>query len=248
MNRYWIIYTDSSYRNPKSLDNYPNIKYHLDKFQSIITSENKPYGLNRARDEKFFLGDRIVVQRKCPNKPSFVYVNFDTYFNRTFLPILTKRINLKYLTSILNSSLVAFWLKHKGKMQGDNYQVDKDPVLSIPVKLNKEYLFVLSILVELCIRSKEKSTIETIIDSIVFNLYFPDHMNERDIDVLEFVERDIVEVMQGREFENLDDTAKEKVIEQLYAKWTDPDNEVRDRIKLFAVRSPDILKPILESK
>ena len=73
-------------------------------------------------------------------------------------------------------------------------------------------------------------------------------MKERGIDVLEFVEQDIEEVMQGKVFENLDDTAKEKVIEQLYAKWTDPDNEVRDRIKLFAVRSPDILKPILESK
>ena len=73
-------------------------------------------------------------------------------------------------------------------------------------------------------------------------------MKERGIDVLTFVERDIAEVMQGREFEKLSDAEKEKVIEQLHTKWTDPDNEVRDRIKLFAVRSPDILKLILESK
>jgi hypothetical protein len=73
-------------------------------------------------------------------------------------------------------------------------------------------------------------------------------MKEKEIDALQFIQRDIEEVMQGKVFENLDDTVKEKVIEQLYAKWTDPDNEVRDRIKLFAVRSPDILKPILESK
>ena len=89
---------------------------------------------------------------------------------------------------------------------------------------------------------------ENVLDSLIFNLYFPDHMKDLGIDVLEFVERDIEEIMQGKVFENLGDTANEKVIEQLYAKWTDPDNEVRDRIKLFAVRSPDILKPILKSK
>ena len=72
-------------------------------------------------------------------------------------------------------------------------------------------------------------------------------MKERGIDVLEFVERDINEVMQGREFEKLSDTEKEQVIEALHAKWRHPDNEVRNRIKLFAVRSPEVLKPILES-
>lgn len=36
------------------MDDYPNLKKHLDKFQNVITSDNKPYGLHRARDEKIF--------------------------------------------------------------------------------------------------------------------------------------------------------------------------------------------------
>ena len=40
---------------------------------------------------------------------------------------------MKYLTAILNSELIAFWLKHKGKMQGNNYQIDKEPILAIPI-------------------------------------------------------------------------------------------------------------------
>ena len=32
---------------------YPNLKTHLDKFIRVITSDNKPYGLRRARDEQF---------------------------------------------------------------------------------------------------------------------------------------------------------------------------------------------------
>ena len=84
-------------------------------------------------------------------------------------------------------------------------------------------------------------------DAYIFNLYFPDHMKERGIDVLEFVERDINEVMQGREFEKLGDTEKEQVIEALHAKWSHPDNEVVKRMAMFKEKSPDILKPILES-
>jgi adenine-specific DNA-methyltransferase len=246
-NLYWIIYTNSSFSDPDSLDRFPKLKSHLDQFQRIITSENKPYGLNRARNEKFFKGERIVVQRKCPLKPSFVYVNFDTYFNRTFLPIKTDRIDLKYLTSILNSSLSAFWLKHKGKMQGDNFQVDKDPILTIPIRNDSDFQQALANLVSIAINSNDSQLFESVIDGVIFNLYFADHMKKLEIDVLEYVERDIEKALQGRKFDNLSDVEKEEVIEQLNATWSHPDNEVRNRIKLFAVRSPEILKPILES-
>ena len=97
------------------------------------------------------------------------------------------------------------------------------------------------------LKNKISLGFESVIDGFFFNLYFPDHMKERGIDVLEFVERDLAEVMQGREFEKLTDIEKEQVIKHLYTKWSHPDNEVRNRIKLFAVRSPEILKPILES-
>lgn len=97
------------------------------------------------------------------------------------------------------------------------------------------------------LKNKMSFGFDSVIDGFFFNLYFPDHMKERGIDVLEFVERDINKVMQGREFEKLSDVEKELVIEALHSKWSHPDNEVRNRIKLFAVRSPEILKPILES-
>lgn len=125
-NHQWLIYTNSSFKNPNSMDDYPNLKKHLDKFQNVITSDNKPYGLHRARDEKFFTGSpRIVALRKCVGEPKFSYVDFDCYVSATFYVIKTQRINVKYLTTILNSKLIAFWLKHKGKMQGNNYQIDK---------------------------------------------------------------------------------------------------------------------------
>nr|MDQ2973668.1 hypothetical protein [bacterium] len=46
-----------------------------------------------------------------------------------------ERINPKFLTGLLNSNVVAFWLKNKGKMQGQNYQIDKGPILTIPIAI-----------------------------------------------------------------------------------------------------------------
>lgn len=83
--------------------------------------------------------------------------------------------------------------------------------------------------------------------TMTINLLILDHMKERGIDVLEFVEKDIEEVMHGREFSTLSDAEKEQVIESLHAKWSHPDNEVVKRMALFKEKSPEILKPILES-
>ncbi len=65
--------------------------------------------------------------------------------------------------------------------------------------------------------------------------------------IIKTLEKDIEQVLQGRDFEKLKEVEKEEIIEQLHKTWSHPDNEVRNRIKLFAVRSPEILKPILES-
>lgn len=102
-NKYWTIYTDSSYKNPNSLNNYPNIKKHLDRFLPIFTSDNKPYGLHRARENRFFINNKIIAVRKCVGRPIFSYCDFECYISQTFNMIQTSRVNLKYLTGLLNS-------------------------------------------------------------------------------------------------------------------------------------------------
>ena len=111
---------------------YPNLKAHLDQFKKVITSDNKPYGLHRARDERFFKGEKIISVRKC-GQPTFTHTVFDCYVSQTFNVIKTDRIDQKYLTALLNSKVVRYWLQHKGKMQGGQFQVDKEPLLAIPL-------------------------------------------------------------------------------------------------------------------
>jgi adenine-specific DNA-methyltransferase len=126
----FIIYADEHFR--KNINNYPHLKEHLDKFKKVMTSAFKPYGLHRAREQRFFEGEKIFSQRKT-EQVSFTYTNGDCYVSRAFLIIKTNRINNKYLTGILNSSVVNFWLYHKGKKQGEQLQVDKEPLLQVPL-------------------------------------------------------------------------------------------------------------------
>ncbi|EKH1695139.1 Eco57I restriction-modification methylase domain-containing protein [Campylobacter coli] len=192
-NHQWLIYTNSSFKNPNSMDDYPNLKKHLDKFQNVITSDNKPYGLHRARDEKFFTGSpRIVALRKCVGEPKFSYVDFDCYASATFYVIKTQRINVKYLTAILNSKLIAFWLKHKGKMQGNNYQIDKEPLLNIPIvtinSKNQKIADELINLVDEILKAKEQdknantSPLEEKINNMVYKIY---NLTEEEIKTIE---------------------------------------------------------------
>ncbi len=173
-NKLWMIYTDSSYSNPHSLDNYPKLKAHLDQFQSIITSGSKPYGLHRARKEHFFKGEKIIAQRKCVGKPVFSFSDFDCYVTQTYNIISTSRWNLKFLTGLLNSTLAAYWFKNKGKMQGENYQIDKEPLLDFPIAHKIEFQNSIAKNVSQIIlmgSDGDSKSLEIKIDQLVYHLY-----------------------------------------------------------------------------
>jgi adenine-specific DNA-methyltransferase len=248
----FIIYTTSEFKKPNSLNNYPNLKNHLDKFQEVITSDNKPYGLHRARKEDFFIGEKIAVQRKSPNEPVFTYLNFDSYLSAAFYVIKTNRFNTKYLTALLNSSLVKFWLRYKGKMQGDNFQVDKEPLVYIPIIEPKETKPFVSLVDYILFLKSNKdilshtdndsisSHIENILDMMVYELYFEKHMKEQGLNVLEFI--------NPKPFNKETNTQeKEEIIKHFYEWFQEPENAVRQRMLLIETRSPDVLALINSS-
>lgn len=115
---------------------------HLDKFKEVMTERREckmgrieHHHLHWPRDEYFFnSGPKILSVRKCA-EPTFVYTKSEAYVMMAFNIIKTKRANLLYLTALFNSKLVKFWLKHRGKMQGQMLQVDKEPLLAIPLCL-----------------------------------------------------------------------------------------------------------------
>ncbi len=201
-----------------------------------------------------FSDEKIVTPYRSKSN-TFAYSEDPWYASRDVYYIIKEKkgIELKYILALLNSRLYFHWFYHRGKRKGEILELYAKPLKEVPIHeadISTQILIatLVSIINILAESNENIHLIDSVIEGCVINLYFPDHMKERGIDLLEFVERDMQEIIQSREFEKLTDTEKKQVIEQLHAKWTDPDNEVRDRIKLFAVRSPDILKPILESK
>lgn len=128
----WVIYTSSKFKSTDSMNDLPNLRAHLDRFAAVITSDNAPYGLHRARKQKFFQGEKIISLRKA-ERPTFTYTDFDCYVSQTYFVIQSDRWSHLALTAILNSTLMAFWLKFRGKMQGSHFQVDKEPLVKMPL-------------------------------------------------------------------------------------------------------------------
>lgn len=180
-NHLWLIYTDSSYNKPNSMNDCPTLKAHLDEFQAIITSSNKPYGLHRARKESFFIGEKILSLRKCVGTQCFSYSDFDCYVTQTYFVIQTRRWNMHFLTGVLNSKLITFWLRAKGKMQGSNFQIDKEPLTNIPLpapdSINAELEQEIISLVDKILSTKSHSlqadisSLEREIDRLVYKIY-----------------------------------------------------------------------------
>ena len=137
--------SDKNFAN-KKLRDYPNIEKHFQPFEKILKQAKEKYGtpdkpyfyLHRVRNEDFFnKGPKIVCGVRVVY-PSFFYTEEPYYGSRALNFIKTGRINLKYLTGILNSKISFFWLKNKGKQLGDLLQVDKGPLMEIPICVGNE--------------------------------------------------------------------------------------------------------------
>lgn len=171
------------------------------------------------------------------------YYNTNTIYN---INLQLSGQNIYSFLALGNSKLMNYWFFHT-YVNDDNVfpHIQKNQLESIPIKsiaLKSQ----ISLFGEILSFNNNKD-INNIKDAYIFNLYFPDHMKERDIDVLEFVEQDIENALQGREFEKLNGDEKNIVIEQLHTTWTNPNNEVVKRIGMFREKSPDLLGVILDS-
>ncbi|QSI04299.1 hypothetical protein DYQ05_04800 [Treponema pedis] len=138
----YIIYLSAQNFNNQKLSNFPNFFSHFDKYKPELkkakikykTPDKPYYYLHREREEKFFVeGKEKIISQGRTLFPRFYYTKDSFYASRALFVIQSNRFNLKFLTALLNSTLARFWLKHKGKMQGNNFQVDKEPLLAIPL-------------------------------------------------------------------------------------------------------------------
>lgn len=115
---------------------------HLERFRPLMERRRetrmgrmKYYHVHWPRREEFFLsGPKILAARKCA-RPTFTYTEREAYVMMSFNVIRTERVSMKYLAALLNSRLMQFWFRLRGKMQGDAFQMDTAPILRAPVRV-----------------------------------------------------------------------------------------------------------------
>lgn len=113
-----------------------NREYHsltkIDKnYKPLITGENITrynvsnsikeyisYGewLGAPREERFFKDERILVRQIVSGNPPRIYAGFsdeELYFTQIGFGIIPKKLNVKYILGILNSSLINFYHKYR---------------------------------------------------------------------------------------------------------------------------------------
>ncbi len=189
-----IIYITKN--NSHNIDIEIEILNHLEKYREIMNDRRENlngrldyFHLHWPRVESYFeTGSKILSIRKC-NKPSFTYTEDEIYVMMAFNVIKTNRLNQKYLVGLLNSKLSEFWLRNKGKMQGNNFQLDKEPLVNIPlIKPEENIQQYISDIVSKILEYKKQnpesdtSQLENKIDQLVYKLY---NLTEEEIKTIE---------------------------------------------------------------
>ena len=212
-------------------------------------------GIANPRKPKYFKKRRMLIREITNPSIYSAITESESYNDPAIIIVLESKYSLEAASMILNSKLGSFYHFNASPKatKGDFPKILVKDIKEFPITknittINVSFFKLIYELASTPIASTFYESIFTIIDALVFQLYFPDHMKEKEIDILKFVEQDLKEVLGEDDFEQLPDEQKENVIEELQKRWSNPDSEIVKRMNSFAEKSPDILKPILESK
>ena len=159
----YICYIHKHNFEDKDIEDYPNIKDFFKPYKDELVQKkinyktpNKPYFyLHRERDENFFKKGAKLVWAKRTEGKKFTFTNKPFYGTANLFFIKSDRVDLKYITALLNSSLMYFYMSERLKHTGDLLQIDKNQFMKLPLYVPKDMKSFIT-LVDTIIESKEK--------------------------------------------------------------------------------------------
>ncbi len=179
----YIFYISRKIFENENIDDYPNIKkqllgykHQLENRREVLLGRISWFCLWWARDESFFKSGAKLVWAKRTEGKKFTFTEERLYGTANLFFIKSNRVNLKYITALLNSRLMYFYMSERLKHTGDLLQIDKNQFMKIPLfvpeKLQKFETLVNKILV-LKKQNPQADTrgLENEIDQLVYQLY-----------------------------------------------------------------------------
>jgi hypothetical protein len=181
-NEYLIYLSKNKLININLKQDYPNFykkllpfKKNLENRREVVKQSIRWYNLWWARNENFFKKGEKIVWAKRTNGRKFTYTEDDFYGSANLFFIKSNRVNLKFITALLNSKLMFFYMKKRLKHTGDLLQIDKNQFLKIPIYLdNKKIKDIVSIVDKITDAKKvckATSKFEDELDSLIYKMY-----------------------------------------------------------------------------
>ncbi len=184
-NKHWLIITN----NIDNINIYPNIKKHLNKFKIILDNRYRNFALLNAykegkwwylygyRPNTNFEDEKIILPYRATDN-SFAYSNESFYASiDVFIINITKStFSTKYITCILCSKLIEYWLNNNCKRKGKILELYQKPLSELPIKeTNKKIQSIFINYTDAILLNKSKgedtSELEQEIDNLVYKLY-----------------------------------------------------------------------------
>jgi len=133
----YLIYSDKNTKEKiKGEQDFINLRKHLDKYADFITSSNKPYGLHRPRESRYFTNPKIIFKGMFVDN-EFVLDDMGYFTGFSFSLIIKKdpNYNLKYILAVLNSKFALEWFCKNGKKRGAGLDIGVIKLRQFPIKI-----------------------------------------------------------------------------------------------------------------
>ena len=231
---------------------------HISKYSLENPHLYVNYGKHLAcpRDTNIFEQPKILI-REAGNEIIATYDENNFYIMSSLYNgiLINSSFRIKYVLSLLNSNIYLYLMKKStfDKTKGAFTKAKIFHYYELPVKnISHEIQLRFEILVDflLFLNDKDKmrifshtensriaSHIEDVLNMMVYELYFEEHMKEVGIDVLQFINPKPIAALNTND-------EKAEVIKAFYLWLQTPDNPVRQRINIVDIKSPNIISKI----
>jgi type I restriction-modification system DNA methylase subunit len=249
-------------------DKLKNVFNYLKPFEEKLSQKRETktgtlpwWCLHWHRYPELFEGEKIIMRQTSDS----IRATYDTKGYYTLNSILVFKINphfdvsYKYALVVLNSKMTNLIYKNNTQEEGRTFaEVKPQNVrkLFIP-KISKEEQKVFEILCDYLMflhneahqpvnqRIDNKALahyIQQIVDACVVELIYGKEMESQKVNILEYVRKEITS------FENLPwEVRQAREIFEAHQKWTMPNSEVRNRLKIISLMCPDTAGKILNA-
>ena len=257
---HYLLYTTRE----TNISDFPQTEIYLEQYKDKLLqrSESKKgilpwYSLGRNRYPLLFEEPKIIMRQTSDSiRCVFDENGFYVLNSILVLKLNNQNYSYKYLATVLNSTCIDFLYKNLTQEEGRTFAEVKPAnvrKLYIPEATKKEQNL-LSILYDylvflknpkqkepfISVNSMFVDLFEKIVDGCVYELFFREHMKEREIDIMNYLYQKI------KPINGLSDENKNNIIISVHSSIFMTDNPVRTRLKLFVSRSQEFLKPIIQ--